>query len=94
MITRAKSGIFKPKIYTVSSITSEPVNFEQTVTNKHWRTAIDEEYKALIKNKTWDLVSPSKDKNKIGCKWTFKLKKNPDGSVNKYKARLVAKGYS
>lgn len=29
----------------------------------------------------------------IGLKWIFKIKRNADGSINKYKARLVAKGY-
>jgi len=29
----------------------------------------------------------------IGCKWIFKKKLNPDGSIDKFKARLVAKGY-
>ena len=29
----------------------------------------------------------------IGCKWVFKVKENPDGTMNKYKARLVAKGF-
>ena len=30
----------------------------------------------------------------IGCKWIFKRKLNPDGSVDKFKARLVAKGFT
>ncbi|RVW78272.1 Retrovirus-related Pol polyprotein from transposon RE1 [Vitis vinifera] len=30
----------------------------------------------------------------VGCRWVFKLKRNPDGPVSRYKARLVAKGYS
>lgn len=34
-----------------------------------------------------------KDKKAIGCKWVFKLKENPDGTINKHKARLVAKGF-
>lgn len=44
-------------------------------------------------NHTWELVSPNHPIKVIGSKWVFKIKYNPDGSVNIYKARLVAKGY-
>ncbi|KAA3479988.1 Retrovirus-related Pol polyprotein from transposon TNT 1-94 [Gossypium australe] len=30
----------------------------------------------------------------IGCKWLFKIKRNPDGTIARRKARLVAKGCS
>jgi len=30
----------------------------------------------------------------IGCKWIFKKRYHPDGSIDKYKARLVAKGFT
>ena len=29
----------------------------------------------------------------LGCKWIFKKKMKPDGTIDKYKARLVAKGF-
>jgi histone deacetylase 1/2 len=28
----------------------------------------------------------------MGCKWVFKKKLKPDGTIEKYKARLVVKG--
>jgi hypothetical protein len=40
------------------------------------------------------LVSPPAHKRPIGCKWVYKIKYNPDGTVERYKARLVANGYS
>jgi histone deacetylase 1/2 len=48
---------------------------------------------ALMKNKTWHLVSPRKGINVVDCKWVWKKKYKSDGSLDKYKGRLVAKGY-
>ncbi|KAL6175768.1 hypothetical protein ACLB2K_052407 [Fragaria x ananassa] len=39
-------------------------------------------------------VAPSANKKPISCKWVYKIKHKPDGTVERYKARLVAKGYS
>jgi histone deacetylase 1/2 len=44
-------------------------------------------------NNTWTLVPLPLHRKAIGCKWIFRVKENPDGTVNKYKARLVAKGF-
>lgn len=55
--------------------------------------AMSEEFNSLIRYGIWELVPPSLAKNIIGCKWVFRLKRKPDGSIDKYKAHLVAKGF-
>ncbi|KAL5818331.1 hypothetical protein ACOSQ4_022173 [Xanthoceras sorbifolium] len=52
-----------------------------------------EELHALHANETWTLVPLTPNMNHVGCKWVFRIKYRPDGSVLKYKARLVAKGF-
>lgn len=86
--------IFKPKLYNAALENEEPNTYCQAIQSDKWKAAMNEEYDALMKNKTWDLVPQPIDRNIVGCKWTNKLKRNTDGSISKYKTRLVAKGYS
>ena len=55
--------------------------------------AAKSEYDSLMENNTWDLVPPPEGKNIVGNR-VFKVKRDAEGSVQRYKARLVAKGYS
>jgi hypothetical protein len=43
-----------------------------------WHHAMQDEFKALIQNETWDLVSPQCASNLVGCKWIFKVKRNSE----------------
>ncbi|KAL6316990.1 hypothetical protein AAG906_026683 [Vitis piasezkii] len=52
-----------------------------------------DEYLDLLRNNTWNLVPHPTDRKLIGYKWVFKVKENPNGTINKYKASLVAKGF-
>ncbi|KAI0502571.1 hypothetical protein KFK09_017525 [Dendrobium nobile] len=52
------------------------------------------EFEALQKQGTWSLVPPPTTDPILGCKWTYKTKLLPNGTVDKYKARLVAQGYN
>jgi hypothetical protein len=54
---------------------------------------MQDEYDALMDNKTWHLVPPSSTRSLIDCKWVYRVKKNADGSIDRYKACLVAKGF-
>lgn len=76
------------------SIHKEPVSFSQAVRIPEWQAAMRAEVAALQSNGTWSLVPLPPHKRPIGCKWVYKVKLKPDGSVERYKARLVAKGYS
>ena len=61
---------------------------------EQWRQAMDSEYNSLIKNQTWELVPLPEGKTAIGTRWIYKIKRNADGSLDRFKARLVAKGYA
>ncbi|WVZ86147.1 hypothetical protein U9M48_032980 [Paspalum notatum var. saurae] len=97
---RLQHGIRKPKVYTDGTVkyacladSGEPSTLQEALNDKRWKNAMDEEYNALMKNKTWHLVPMSGNKNVIDCKWVYKIKRKADGSIDRYKARLVAKGF-
>ena len=52
-----------------------------------------DEYDAFVRNGTWVLVLANCKQNMLGCKWTFRTKFLPDGSIDRYKVCLVAKGF-
>ena len=55
---------------------------------------MDKEIQALEHTHTRALTPLPPSKRPIGCKWVYRLKLNPDGTIERYKARLVAKGYT
>ena len=90
MVTRSKVENFKPKVLAT---TCEPTCVKEALHVHHWKQAMTDELMALLKNNTWSLISLPLGRTPIGYKWVFKVKENPDGSIQKYKARLVAKGF-
>jgi hypothetical protein len=98
--TQLKHGIRKPKVYTDGTVQyslaitkEEPTDYRMEMDDSRWKSAMDSEYTAILKNKTWRLVPRKPDVNVIDYKWVYKVKKKIDGSVDRYKARLVAKGF-
>lgn len=59
-----------------------------------WMKAMLEEMGAIERNSTWSLVDAPKDRNVIGCRWVFSIKKDAAGEPIRYKARLVAQGFT
>jgi len=99
MITRSRNSIHKPiqklSLHTTKPVISqiEPSTSSQALKDPNWRSAMFEEYDALVCNGTWELVPPDGITNVVGCRWFYRIKRHSDGSINKFKARLVAKGF-
>jgi hypothetical protein len=99
MITRSLHGIVKPirQLYATTRHNlhdfAEPSYASQALRNPNWRAAISDEFNALLRYGTWDLVPHTSSTNLVGYKWVFRIKQNSDGTVARYKARLVAKGF-
>ena len=101
MRTRLRSGISMPKQRTDGTVTYsavrsddlEPASLAVALDDPRWRAAMDAELAALHRNKTWRLVPAPPGVNLIDSRWVFKVKQNPDGSIERFKARLVAKGF-
>nr|AAL31082.1 putative polyprotein [Oryza sativa Japonica Group] len=60
----------------------------------YWKEAVRSEMDSIITNGTWEVTERPCGCKPVGCKWVFKKKLRPDGTIKKYKARLVAKGYT
>lgn len=83
--------------YESTSINNEPVTVRQALNGSDkikWQAAMDDEYRSLIENKTWDLVQLPNGCKAISNKWVFKQKTDSNGNVIRYKARVVVKGCS
>jgi hypothetical protein len=59
-----------------------------------WKEAMDEEFKSLVDNGTWEIVPRPQSRPTIESKWVFKTKRDTNGFIIRYKARLVAKGFT
>lgn len=59
-----------------------------------WKSAMQEEYEAQMRNGTWTLTDLPAGRKAIRCKWVYKTKLDAEGRPARHKARLVIKGYS
>ena len=93
--TRSQHRIVQPKIITDGRIrydrvrfsnfcsTGEPQTVSEALSDPKWKAAMDEEFSALLANKTWHLVPATNGANIIDCKWVYKIKRKADGNVDR-----------
>lgn len=82
-----------------SPFQSEPRTFKEAMARpepeaSHWLKAATAEINALVENGTFQLVELPPGQRAIGSRWVFKVKRNADGSIERYKGRVVAQGFS
>lgn len=75
----------------------DPLTYDEAIRFPHWQQAMREEFESLKRHGTWRYERATSKiaaagKSVIGCKWVYRTKTLPDGSL-KAKARLVIKGY-
>jgi hypothetical protein len=93
--TRSQNQIYKPYTFTdarvkypppqaliayIAANKDEPTCFSQASKHLEWRTAMNTEFDALLKNGTWSLVPFSPSMNIVGSKWVFKIKRKANTS--------------
>jgi hypothetical protein len=98
--SRSGRQIRLPGRYQVRQVIADittPETYEEAVSGpqkKQWETAINDELQSLAINNVWELTEAPKGANIVSCKWVFKIKRLPNGQIDRYKARLVARGFT
>lgn len=75
----------------------EPLSYKQALQSEEstmWKNAMNEEMASLEENNTWTLVDLPRGRKVIDNRWVFKVKRMPNGDIERFKARLVVRGFS
>uniref|UniRef100_I1R8M9 Reverse transcriptase Ty1/copia-type domain-containing protein n=1 Tax=Oryza glaberrima TaxID=4538 RepID=I1R8M9_ORYGL len=83
--------------FTVYHVDDTPKSISEAYASPdadYWKEAVGSEMDSIIANGTWEVTERPYGCKPVGCKWMFKKKLRPDGTIEKYKARLVAKRYT
>jgi hypothetical protein len=77
--------------------TSEPRTYDEAMKRSDaadWDAACEDEIRMFQQMGVYDVVPRPEGRKVIGSKWVFRVKRGPDGEVQKYKARIVAQGFT
>jgi len=85
-----------PHLHYLMSLSTdfEPSSYQEAKNHVCWQESMKAEVEALELNHTWSIVDVLPNVKPIGCKWVYKIKRHPDGSIERYKACLVTKGFA
>jgi len=98
--TRSGRNIRMPERYRAQRATTDiatPTTYDEAIAGpqkRQWEIAIADELRSMAINNVWELVDCPQGANLVSCKWVFKVKRLPNGNIDKLKARLVARGFT
>jgi transposase InsO family protein len=80
-----------------SDTSGDPRTYAQAMARDdaaEWEAACEAEHRAFERMGVYEVVPHPKDRKVVGSKWVFRIKRGPDGAIQKYKARVVAQGFT
>jgi transposase InsO family protein len=94
-------GPRKPKIAQANLADGEPLTDPRSYAEamarpdaNEWEAACMAEMSVFDHMGVYEIVPRPKDRKVVGSKWVFRIKRGPDGAIQKYKARIVAQGFT
>jgi histone deacetylase 1/2 len=60
---------------------------------EEWLAAEQAELQSIQERSVWTLVDKKPGMNVLGCRFVYKTKRKPDGTIERFKVRLVAQGF-
>ena len=73
---------------------SDPQTYRKASLDPIWEKSMQEDFKSLQDNETWELAPFPSKRKLVQCKWVYRTKVVVDGSDIKYKSSLVSKVFS
>ena len=80
-----------------ADISGDPRTYTQAMARAdaaEWEAACEAERRAFEHMGVYEVVPRPQGRKVVGSKWVFRIKRGPDGAIQKYKARIVAQGFS
>ena len=96
-LANGKANLKEVETVLVTLAEDEPEIYKEAMTSpdaEKWKSTCTKEYNTLMGYHTWTLVERPPNTNIVGSHWTFQVKHDNHGQVNRYKAQLIAQGFS
>jgi hypothetical protein len=80
-----------------AEIDKDPQTYKEAISRPdatQWQIACAEELDVFRQMKLYEIVDKPTDRKVVDSKWVFRLKRGPDGEIEKHKARVVVKGFT